>query len=67
MKPNNEKLSAAKIAAIRADIRRRAELEKLAEEMRQYTHQAIAARHGVSVGSIKKYGEKETSTQEQQQ
>lgn len=56
MKPKNEKLSEEKIEAIRADIQRRAEFEKLAEELRQYTHHAIAARHGVSVGSVKKYG-----------
>ena len=56
MKPKNEKLSEEKIEAIRADIQRRSELEKLAEEMRRYTHHAIAARHGVSVGSVKKYG-----------
>ncbi len=56
MKPKNEKLSDEKIEAIRADIQRRAELDKLAEELRQYTHHAIASRHGVSVGSVKKYG-----------
>lgn len=56
MKPNNEKLSEEKIEAIRADIQRRAELERLAAEMRLYTHHAIAARHGVSVGSVRKYG-----------
>ena len=56
MKPNNEKLSDEKIESIRADFQRRAELERLAEELRQYTHHAIAARHGVSVGSVRKYG-----------
>ena len=56
MKPKNEKLSEEKIEAIRDDFFRRAMLQKHADELKKYTHLSIAKRHGVSVGTIRKYG-----------
>ncbi len=41
------------VDAVRADLQKRAELAKLAEQLKQYTLPAIASRHGIHLNTVR--------------